>query len=379
MNLASCFADVPHPGELIREEMEARGWSQRDLAFILGVPEQSVSPIMTGKRNVTPEMAKALGAAFDVSADYFANLQKAYEMSIAKAPDPSVERRARLQATYPIREMIKRGWLKETDIELLEVQVMRFFRKNTLDEVPCLAHAAKKADYSETTPEQWAWLYRVNQIASEMVVAPYSAQKLREAVSDFQRLTFDPEEIRHVPRALAECGVRFVIVESLPKAKIDGVCFWLDDASPVIGMTMRMDRIDNFWFVLRHEIEHLLRGHGKSQPVSPELVDVDLQPEDADSEPQSAEERQANEAAADFCVPAEQLESFFLRKYPYISERDTLAFAKRIQRHPGIVVGQLQRKMGRYDWLARHKVKVRPFLQGSAIIDGWGEPVPISL
>ena len=61
MNLASCFADVPHPGELIREEMEARGWSQRDLAFILGVPEQSVSPIMTGKRNVTPEMAKALG------------------------------------------------------------------------------------------------------------------------------------------------------------------------------------------------------------------------------------------------------------------------------------------------------------------------------
>ncbi len=84
---------------------------------------------MTGKRNVTPDMAKALGAAFDVSPDYFANLQKAYEMSIAKAPDPAVERRARLQATYPIREMIKRGWLKETDIELLEVQVMRFFRK----------------------------------------------------------------------------------------------------------------------------------------------------------------------------------------------------------------------------------------------------------
>lgn len=379
MSLASCFADAPHPGELIKEEMEARGWSQRDLAFILGVPEQSVSPIMTGKRNVTPEMAKSLGAAFDVSADYFANLQKAYEMSIAKAPDPAVERRARLQATYPIREMIKRGWLKDTDIELLEVQVMRFFRKNALDEVPCLAHAAKKADYSETTPEQWAWLYRVNQIASEMVVARYSAKKLQEAVTDFQRLTFDPEEIRHVPRVLAECGVRFVIVESLPKAKIDGVCFWLDDASPVIGMTMRMDRIDNFWFVLRHEIEHLLCGHGKSQPVSPEFVDVDLQREEVGSEPQSAEEKQANEAAANFCVPSEQLESFFLRKYPYISERDTLAFAKRIQRHPGIVVGQLQRKMERYDWLTRHKVKVRSFLQGSAIIDGWGEPVPISL
>ena len=162
-------------------------------------------------------------------------------------------------------------------------------------------------------------------------------------------------------------------------AKIDGVCFWMNEASPVIGMTMRMDRIDNFWFVLRHEIEHLLRGHGKSQPVSPELVDVDLQPEGDDAENLNSEEKLANEAAANFCVPGDQLESFYLRKYPYISERDTLAFAKRIQRHPGIVVGQLQRKMGRYDWLARHKVKVRSFLQGSAIIDGWGEPVPISL
>jgi len=379
LNLASCFTDVPHPGELIKEEMDARGWSQRDLAFILGVPEQSISPIMTGKRNVTPDMAKALAVAFDVSADYFANLQKAYEMSLARLPDPAVERRARLQSMYPIREMIKRGWLTDTNIELLEVQVMRFFRKNSLDEVLGLAHAAKKADYSETKPEQWAWLYRVHQIASEMVVSPYSARRLQDVVSELHKMTFDPEEIRHVPRVLAECGVRYAIVESLPKAKIDGVCFWLDASSPVISMTMRMDRIDNFWFVLRHEIEHLLRGHGKAQPVSADLVDVNLQPEEADVDPVSVEEKEANDAAANFCVPADQLESFFVRKFPYISERDTLAFAKRVQRHPGIVVGQLQRKMGRYDWLSRHKVRVRTFLQGSAIMDGWGEPVPVSL
>ncbi len=380
MDLTSCFTDVPHPGEFLKEEMEARGWSQRDLAYILGMPEQSINIIVAGKRGVSPEMAKSLGAAFDVSADYFANLQKAHEMSLARQPDPSIERRARLQSTYPIREMIKRGWLKDTGIELLEVQVMRFFRKNSLEEVPCMAHAMKKADpYSETRPEQWAWLYRVNQIASEMVVAQYSAKRLTQVVDEFQRFTFDPEEIRHVPRALSECGVRYVVVESLPKAKIDGVCFWLDANSPVIGMTMRLDRIDNFWFVLRHELEHLLRGHGKAKPVSPELVDVDLQPETADFEAISAEEEQANSAAANFCVPSDQLESFFVRKFPYISERDTLAFAKRIERHPGIVVGQLQRKMGRYDWLTRYKIRVRSRLQGSAIMDGWGEPAPVSL
>ena len=136
---------MPHLGEFIKDELKARGWCQRDLAFILGVPERSLSLIMTGKRNVTPEMTKALGAAFDVSADYFASLQKAYELSIAKAPDPAIKRRARLQGTYPIQEMIKRGWLIDTDIDLLEVQVMRFFGLKTLNEVPCLTDAGREA------------------------------------------------------------------------------------------------------------------------------------------------------------------------------------------------------------------------------------------
>ena len=46
---------VKHPGYYIKEEMEARGWSQRDLAFILGVPEQAINPILNGKRGISPE------------------------------------------------------------------------------------------------------------------------------------------------------------------------------------------------------------------------------------------------------------------------------------------------------------------------------------
>lgn len=379
MNIALCMSDVPHPGEFIREEMEARNWLQRDLAYILGVPEQAVNMILSGKRGISPEMAKALASAFDVSADYFANLQKAFEMSQAKEPDPAVQRRARLQAAYPVREMIKRGWLEDTDITLLEAQIMRFFRKNSLDDVPMLAHAAKKSDDGETTPEQWAWLFRVHQIASEMVVGRYSEKALKKALAEMPRLMFDPEEIRHVPRIFSECGVRFVVVETLPKSKIDGVCFWMDRDAPVIGMTTRFDRIDNFWFVLRHEIEHLLRGHGRASAITADLVDVDMLSEDGSERDIPSEEVQANEAAAELCVPSDQLESFFVRKFPYITERDTLAFAKRVQRHPGIVVGQLQRKMNRYNWLARHKVKVRQHLIGNAVMDGWGEPAPVDL
>ncbi len=379
MTIASMLTDVPHPGEFIRDELEAREWSQRDLAYILDTPEQAVNMIISGKRGISPEMAKALGDAFDVSAEYFANLQKAYEMSNARAPDPGVARRAHLQNIYPIREMIRRGWLADTEIGLLEAQVMRFFCANDLSDVPCLAHAAKKADYAETTAVQLAWLYRVRQIAAEMVTPAYSEKKLRELISNFPRYMVDPEEIRHIPRALYECGIRFIIVETLPKANIDGVCFWLGNGSPVVGMTVRHDRIDNFWFVLRHELEHVLCRHGVGI-LSVDQVDVDIQAEnDADIDNLPAEEKQANTAAAEFCLPQNELESFYIRKHPFISERDMLGFARRVQRHPGIVVGQLQHKMQRYDWLSRYKIKIRTFLLGNATVDGWGVSAPVSL
>ncbi|MFM8701593.1 MAG: addiction module antidote protein, HigA family, partial [Hyphomicrobiales bacterium] len=211
--------------------------------------------------------------------------------------------------------------------------------------------------------------------ASEMVVTAYSEKKLLSFISDMPRYMIDPEEIRHVPRALSECGIRFVVVETLPKANIDGVCFWLADDAPIVGMTLRHDRIDNFWFVLRHELEHVLNKDGRGEP-NVGMIDVDIE---ENCENLTQEELRANEAAANCCVPREELESFYIRKFPFISERDMLAFAKRIQRHPGIVVGQLQRKMNRYDWLTRYKTKIRQFIVGGSNVDGWGVPAPVTL
>src|SRR6266851_942340 len=114
---------------------------------------------------------------------------------------------------------------------------------------------------------QLAWLFRARQIARSITVTEYSGKRLKAALHHLRRLLNEPEDTRHVAHILAECGVRFVLVEPLPQGKIDGACFWLDPGSPVIGMSLRYDRIDNFWFVLRHEIEHVLRGHGKREPI----------------------------------------------------------------------------------------------------------------
>ena len=76
-----------HPGHYIQDEMAERGWSQRDLAFMLGVSEQAINPILNGQRYISSEMSKALGEAFDVPAEFFANLQQTYDSAHARTPE----------------------------------------------------------------------------------------------------------------------------------------------------------------------------------------------------------------------------------------------------------------------------------------------------
>jgi HTH-type transcriptional regulator / antitoxin HigA len=363
------------PGFYIKQELDTRGWGQRDLAYILDCHEQAVNLIVSGKRGISPDMAKALGAAFDVSAEFFLNLQKTYDLVLARDPDPGISMRARLQSSYPVREMIRRGWLADADAANLELQMARFFEVSSVEDIPHLPHAGKKPRYDEIPPPQLAWLFRVRQIARSITVAAYSSKKLKASLSDLRQLLTDPEDIRHVAGIVAESGVRFVVVEPLPQGKIDGVCFWLDDDSPVIGMSLRYDRIDNFWFVLRHEIEHVLREHGQNDEIG--VVDeLDGNRAAVDGPGLPEQELIANRAAAEFCIPQDEMVEFISRRIPYISERDVLSFAKRLEVHPGLVVGQIHSRTGRYDFLRRYLVKIRQFLLQEATADGWGHVFP---
>jgi len=366
--------EVPAPGEIIRDELEARGWTQRDLAYVLGVPEQAVNLIAAGKRGISADMAKALADAFGVPAEFFMNLQRAYDLSRAEQPDPGVARKARLQSCYPVREMIKRGWLADSSADALETQMARFFGVPTIDDVPHLAYAAKKTHYDKFPPSQLAWLFRVKQIAGRLIVPKYSEKSLREALPVLRTLMTDPTDVRRVPRILNDCGIRFVLVERLPGAKIDGVCFWLDRNSPVVGMSLRFDRIDNFWFVLGHELEHVLRRHG----VTDEMVDAEIEGEEANDKDLPEDEKIANAAATNFCIPKAKMDSWIARKNPFFSEVDLLGFARTQNVHPGIVAGQLRNRLKKYQLFAKHLVKIRQSIVMSAVVDGWGQVYPVN-
>ena len=359
------------PGVFIEEELEARGWLQADLAYILSMSASTVNQIIRGKCGINAEMAKALSEAFGTSPDLFLNLQKAWELRQANDPDPGIAKRSLMQSSYPLREMIKRGWIEDGTPEILEYQISDFFEKDSTNKTSPLAHAAKRIGLSEDIPPaQNAWLFRVIKIAKEMVIPRYSEKKLKETVAQIASFRAEPAEIRHVPRLLSECGVRFVVVEKLPGSKIDGVCTWLDKQSPVIGMTNLHDRVDNFWFVLSHEISHVLHKHGQGAAI----IDVETGHQEQDI---VSEERQANKDAAQFCVDQQKMNNFYARKKPYFYARDVIAFANRVGVHPGIIVGQIQKRTGDHRYLKAHQVSIRDILLSSATYDGWGHVAPV--
>jgi HTH-type transcriptional regulator/antitoxin HigA len=365
------------PGQLLRDLLEERGWSQRVLALIVGMGETGINKILSDRQPVTAELALVLSELLGVSAETLLELQKSYDLAkarISARPDPGRAARAHLFGGLPVSEMIARGWLRAEDVRNVpevEAALARFFGVTSPGDIEILPHAAKKTHVSAaTTPVQLAWLYRVREIASDMLVPRYSAAGARQAIAKLNALLSAPEEARKAPRILAECGIRYVIVESLSSAKIDGVCFWLNDDSPVIGMSLRYDRIDNFWFVLRHELEHVLQGHGRATIA----IDAELEGARAGVGPDIAEEeRVANVAAADFCVPAALMGRFVARKAPIFAERDIIGFARTLKIHPGLVAGQLQHLTGRYERFRQHQVKIRHAVAPSATVDGWGD------
>ncbi|MCL4198884.1 MAG: HigA family addiction module antidote protein [Phycisphaerales bacterium] len=381
-NMRAGPADAFAPGEFIRDELEARGWEQRDLADIMGRPERTVSELIAGKRAITPETAQQLGEAFGTTAQFWMNMESAYRLHRLGKPNETVARRARLYSIAPVKEMIRRGWIMESaSVDVLEEQIKQFFRVPSLEEAPSVcAAAARKATgndthYSEFTPAQRAWLCRSRQLAETLKVAKFDLAKFRAHLPAVKNLLTNAEDVRQVPKLMAEFGVRCVVVEHLPQTRIDGACFWLDSKSPVVALSLRFDRIDWFWFTLMHELGHIDAGDGRYDPIPP---DIDLVGVDSSQTPDKpAFEKAADSFASSFLIPDAQLSSFIARVRPLYSKKKIEGFAAVQQVHPGLVVGQLQyRKEISYANLRAYLVKVRAHLLETVLSDGWGVTPP---
>lgn len=357
------LAEAFPPGEFLKDELEARGWTQSDLAEIMGRHVTVVNEILLGKRSLTPETARALADALGGSAQYWLNLESIYRLWLLPNDD-SVSRRAALYTKAPVREMIRRGWIKETrSLDVLEREVLQFLGNE-------FAHAARKStSYDEpVTPSQRAWLCRARQLAPAVHLSgQFTRDNFPELVSQLRNLAEAPENVAQVPKVLTSFGIRFLMIEALGGTKIDGASFWLNGV-PVIVLSLRYDRIDHFWHTLMHEVAHIWFGDGDT--LDQEIVDGRVLDTDE-------VEKRADSFAAAALIPREHMLDFVVRVRPLFSATRIQNFARTMHVHAGIVVGQLQHmhEIG-YQNLRRMLVPVRHIITRTALTDGWGYQLP---
>ncbi len=335
------------PGEILEEELEARGWSQSDLAVVLARPTQAVNEIVTGKKAITPETAIALSQALGTSAEYWLNLESSYRLDLlhqrsGKKP-VEVERRARLFSKIPIKELTRLGWIKADldDLDQAEEEVCRFLEIDSIDKEPTVPFAARKAEaFAPHSQAQIAWICQVRRVARTLKAGKYKRDGLGAAVTSLAKSSASEKETRCVPSILAGLGVRFVVVPHLTGTRIDGATAWLDGESPVVAVSFRYDRVDWFWFTLMHELAHVLAGDGLDEV----MIDQSMVGKDADATELTAVERKADKNATAWLVPEDKLKVFIRGTKPYYSRNAICQFSAALGVHPAIVVGQLQKR-----------------------------------
>jgi HTH-type transcriptional regulator/antitoxin HigA len=249
---------------------------------------------------------------------------------------------------------------------------MQFYGMKSLDDGPSLHGAMRNTKHEITASSpQIAWAFQVRRLARaipDSAVGKYDESNLDACKKELRKLAAYSAEVRKVSEVLMGYGIRFVVVEGLSGAKMDGFATWLDDHSPVIGMSLRRDRLDSFWFTLGHELEHI-----KNRDVA--HIDGDIGGnDDVPLEVKSSIELRADAESAAMFIPPDELESFIRRVGPLYSVERINQFANSIKMHPSIIVGQLKHRgqIG-YSRFTKPNYPVRETVLKSAIADGWGK------
>ena len=351
------------PGRILRRELDARGWSQKDLAEILGRPAQAITEIVHGTKQITPETAVALGAAFGSSPEFWSNLEANYRLALAQQQPSSadeVTRKARLYDWVPVGELVKRGWLSAGEtVADLERAVCSFLAvENVGDEPELVVNLRHSLQDGSERAAQRAWVKRVEQLSGTQSVGPFDPKRLVSSIPELLREAATAPGVGRVPLLLGTLGIRFVVVPHLARTKLDGAAAFTA-RGPVVALTMRFDRIDHFWFTLLHELAHLALEHRGGH------LDGDLDDGTID-----AEETEANELAASWLLSEEEIRAWLAKHRGKLSKASIGAFAEEHRLHPGIVVGRLQHlKHAPYTHFRTTLVKVR------ALLEPWADGV----
>lgn len=331
---------APDPVEAIEFRMSEQGLRQKDLVPLLG-SRSRVSEILARKRPLTVQMIRSLSSGLGIPPETLIGEPR------VSVPQGTAEREALDWSKFPIHEMDARGWFDtlKTRAKAGEDKVKAF-----LSQITPTTHATalfrrtfrgddfdNKSYYSIL-----AWTARVliRAKASESSVAKYQTARITlPLLRELAQLSwFDRGPLLAI-EFMAKCGIVLVIEPRLPNALIDGTCLLTERRTPVIGLTLRYDRIDYFWYTLLHELVHVWKH---LETVEEAFID-----RVQNMESTNALEKEANRIARDALIPR----SIWKRSQAFLSptKESILQLADRLHIHPAIVVGRLQHETGRYD------------------------------
>ena len=336
----------PDPIAAIKFRMEQAGLTPRDLVPFIG-NRAKVSEVLSGKRAITMPMARALHQHLGIPAEVLLKESRHGSDSMFHELEPQ---------RFPLKAMAKAKWvpnipdLLDRAEEIVSDLIQRaggpraahaLYRKNDDRRIN-----AKTDEYSLQ-----AWCLRVMAMAQGRPEArAYEPGAVTPAfLRGVARLSSSKDGPRRAKDLLAERGIGFEYVSHLPRTHLDGAALRLIDGRPVIGLTLRYDRIDNFWFTLLHELAHVgLHMDGDDKETG--FVD-DHSLRNIESPVGNSIERDADQWAQDALIPPDLWNRSLVQFDP--SPMSVIELAAEAGVHPAIVAGRVRYEVGNYRLLSQ--------------------------
>ena len=343
---------LPSPVEAIRFRMEQQGLKPKDLVPYIGSAPR-VSEVLSGKRPLSLAMIRKLVKELGIPAEVL--LQEPG----AELPSDALLEQAR---RFPIAEMVKRRWFAgfagsaveaKQQLEELIGRFMEPLGETSL--LPSLNRQQVRDGGKDDPNALAAWRIRVATLALDENLPAYRPGSVDIGfLRQLARLSYLESGPRLAKEFLGKAGIHLVFERHLPHTHLDGAAMRLPTGAPVVGLTLRHDRLDNFWFTLFHELAHValhLDGSG-----------IDVFYDDLTKTSKDRREKEADELASEALIPGDAWKAAKLRRNtPPVS---VVAFAEKLRISPAIPAGRVRFESKDYKVMKAliGSGKVRPLL-----------------
>ncbi|XVQ84651.1 helix-turn-helix domain-containing protein [Microbispora siamensis] len=327
------------PGETLREILEEKGMTQRELAERVGLSPKHVNQLIHGLVRLTPEVAESLERVIGTPARIWNRLEADYQSTRARLRSArDLEQHVGWLKELPVSELVKRKILPQEPSDKISRidQLLTFFAVGSVDvwrdlyEQPA-GYAFRKSKVQDSKLGPLATWLRLGEVeAQQLSCAAFDATALKESLPELRALTVLPaQEFR--PRLQEICsasGVAVIFIEEIKGARVSGVTRKIG-TKRVVQLSQRYRTDDQLWFSFFHELHHVLNGDDEIRIEIAGMAETD-----------DPKEREADRFAADTLIPPQ-----YASRLAGLTSKDAVrAFAREIGIAPGIVVGRLQRE-----------------------------------